>query len=206
MLIKIIFLRHVRIIWSRKVRRYQRLIRSRKSKTDRHTIANRNDQIVNSLLQKHIITELRTILQRESQNMQRNRLKLYSRELPLYCPYDYKMLFVFKFCNTCLWTHLYFEYQRCENLDVVLIEFLLVFHIMCTFSDLVSSYHANTRTIWIQFNSCRLKSDSTHHFFRNACTRSGSLRFSQFSGCWLILSVYILMSFDFPFVRLVGVR
>ena len=32
------------------------------------------------------------------------------------------------------------------------------------------------------------------------------LRFSQFSGCWLILSVYILMSFDFPFVRLFGVR
>jgi hypothetical protein len=29
---------------------------------------------------------------------------------------------------------------------------------------------------------------------------------SQFSGCWLILSVYILMSFDFPFVRLFGVR
>jgi hypothetical protein len=45
------------------------------------------------------------------------------------------------------------------------------------------------------------KSDSTYHFFRNACTKSGSLRFSQFSGCWLILSVYILMSFDFPFVR-----
>jgi hypothetical protein len=51
-----------------------------------------------------------------------------------------------------------------------------------------------------------LKSDSTNHFFRNACTKSGSLRFSQFSGCWLILSVYILMSFDFPFVRLFGVR
>jgi len=28
-----------------------------------------------------------------------------------------------------------------------------------------------------------LKSDSTHHFFRNTCTKSGSLRFSQFSGC-----------------------
>jgi hypothetical protein len=27
-----------------------------------------------------------------------------------------------------------------------------------------------------------------------------------FSGCWLILSVYIIMSFDFPFVRLFGVR
>jgi hypothetical protein len=26
--------------------------------------------------------------------------------------------------------------------------------------------------------------------FRNACTKSGSLRFSQFSGCWLILYVY----------------
>ena len=35
---------------------------------------------------------------------------------------------------------------------------------------------------------------------------SGSLRFSQFSGCWLILSVYIIMSFDFPFIRLFGVR
>jgi hypothetical protein len=42
-----------------------------------------------------------------------------------------------------------------------------------------------------------LKSDSTHHFFRNACTKSGSLRFSQLSGCWLILSVYIIMSLDF---------
>ena len=28
-----------------------------------------------------------------------------------------------------------------------------------------------------------LKSDSTHHFFRHACTKSGSLWFSQFSGC-----------------------
>ena len=43
-----------------------------------------------------------------------------------------------------------------------------------------------------------VKSDSTHHFFGNACTNSGSLRFSQFSGCRLILSVYIFMSFDFP--------
>ena len=25
-----------------------------------------------------------------------------------------------------------------------------------------------------------------------------SLRFSQFSGCWLIFSVCIIMSFDFP--------
>ena len=28
-----------------------------------------------------------------------------------------------------------------------------------------------------------VKSDSTHHFFGNACTKSGSLQFSQFSGC-----------------------
>ena len=32
------------------------------------------------------------------------------------------------------------------------------------------------------------------------------ITFSLFSGCWLILSVYILMSFDFPFGRLFGVR
>jgi hypothetical protein len=37
-------------------------------------------------------------------------------------------------------------------------------------------------------------------------TKRVELRFSQFSGCWLILSVYIIMSFDFPFVRLFGVR
>ena len=41
---------------------------------------------------------------------------------------------------------------------------------------------------------------------RGIGTKSGSLRFSQFSGCWLILSVYIIMSFDFPFIRLFGVR
>ena len=46
-----------------------------------------------------------------------------------------------------------------------------------------------------------LKSDSTHHFFRNACTKSGSLRFSQFSGCWLILSmcdVKVFLTFASP--------
>jgi hypothetical protein len=32
------------------------------------------------------------------------------------------------------------------------------------------------------------------------------MQISQFSGCLLILSVYIIMSFDFPFVRLFGVR
>ena len=54
---------------------------------------------------------------------------------------------------------------------------------------------------------CAVESHSTHHLFGNACTMSESLRFSQFSGRWLILSVYILMSFYFPFVlRLLGVR
>ena len=32
------------------------------------------------------------------------------------------------------------------------------------------------------------------------------LKNSKKEGCWLILSVYIIMSFDFPFVRLFGVR
>ena len=51
-----------------------------------------------------------------------------------------------------------------------------------------------------------VKSDSTHHFFGNACTKLGPLRFSQFSGYWLIFSVFCLMSFAFPFGRLLGVR
>jgi hypothetical protein len=70
-----------------------------------------------------------------------------------------------------------------------------------------------------KLNSCKLFGDELILFLRIhliwimkrklkhfTCTKSGSLRFSQFSGCWLILSVYILMSFDFPFVRLLGVR
>jgi hypothetical protein len=43
-----------------------------------------------------------------------------------------------------------------------------------------------------------LKSDSTHHFFRNACTKSGSLRFSQFSGCWLFCLFIYLWVLTFP--------
>ena len=58
--------------------------------------------------------------------------------------------------------------------------------------------------IFLRFGA--VKSDSTHHFFGNACTKSGPLRFPQFSGCWLILSVWWFMSFAFPFGRLLGVR
>ena len=68
-------------------------------------------------------------------------------------------------------------------------------------------YHElETLGSYIMFRSSIPRVASIHHFFRNACTKSGSLRFSQFSGCWLILSVYIIMSFDFSFVRLFGVR
>jgi hypothetical protein len=73
-------------------------------------------------------------------------------------------------------------------------------------SDKDTNYWGSVNVICIFASYGALKSDSTHHFFRNACTKSGSLRFSQFSGCWLILSVYIIMSFDFAFVRLFGVR
>ena len=48
-----------------------------------------------------------------------------------------------------------------------------------------------------------LKSDSTLQFFRNSCTKSGSLRFSQLSGCWLILSVYILNEFWLSLCKIV---
>jgi hypothetical protein len=49
------------------------------------------------------------------------------------------------------------------------------------------SYHSDSRNLWAVMKEGgfggALKYDSTHHFFRNACTKSGSLRFSQFSGC-----------------------
>jgi hypothetical protein len=48
---------------------------------------------------------------------------------------------------------------------------------------------ARSRHSFITTSCIRLLS-----LIRNACTKSGSLLFSQFSGCWLILSVYILMS------------
>jgi len=38
-----------------------------------------------------------------------------------------------------------------------------------------------------------LNSDSTHHFLRNACTKSGSLRFSQFIGCCVILQFFAII-------------
>jgi hypothetical protein len=39
-----------------------------------------------------------------------------------------------------------------------------------------------------------LKSDSTHHFFRNACTKSGSLRFSAFQ---LLTDFVCLYTYEF---------
>ena len=39
-----------------------------------------------------------------------------------------------------------------------------------------------------------LKSDSTHHFFRNACTKSGSLRFSVFR---LLTDFVCLYNYEF---------
>jgi hypothetical protein len=51
-----------------------------------------------------------------------------------------------------------------------------------------------------------LKSDSTHQFFRNGFTKSGSLRFSVFRLLTDFVCLYTYMSFDFPFVRLFGVR
>ena len=40
-----------------------------------------------------------------------------------------------------------------------------------------------------------VKSDSTHHFFGNACTKLGPLRFSQFSGYWLIFFCFLPYEF-----------
>ena len=77
-----------------------------------------------------------------------------------------------------------------------------LFYLFCS-SIVINAVISNSTTISLEMP---VPSQGHYGFFRNACTKSGSLRFTLFSGCWLILSVYILMSFDFPFGKLFGVR
>ena len=53
-------------------------------------------------------------------------------------------------------------------------------------------YHQTLLTERGRFGA--LKSDSTHHFFRNACTKSGSLRFSVFQ---LLTDFVCLYNYEF---------
>jgi hypothetical protein len=69
---------------------------------------------------------------------------------------------------------------------------------------------SNSEKIWkiwkkSKLNSekiCKIQKKSKLNCAKIWCGYNGC----QFSGCWLILSVCIIMSFDFPFVRLFGVR
>jgi hypothetical protein len=103
--------------------------------------------------------------------------------------HSFPVKYFWHFC----WLPYLYTFSLCENASFIIVS--------------AETEYISTRSWYrnINFWFGALKSDSTHHFFRNACTKSGSLRFSQFSS-WLILSVYILMSFEFPFVRLFGVR
>jgi hypothetical protein len=102
------------------------------------------------------------------------------------------------------------SYGSCRDvaLNGLLLQQSYIFHPLQTTFRIAYNYFIcrvhQLSSCWVVFLLTLHGKD--YHFFRNACTKSGSLRFSQFSGCWLILSVYILMSFDFPFVRLFGVR
>jgi hypothetical protein len=64
------------------------------------------------------------------------------------------------------------------------------------------------RKIFLTFllTSLSLYIFNIHHFFRNACIKSGLLRLHCFPVVDWFLSVYILMSFDFPFGRLLCVQ
>ena len=76
----------------------------------------------------------------------------------------------------------------------------------CIFTKLNAVFILNTAA-WTNFFLQRLiPSQIPDRFSKLLSSTAVPLRFSQFSGCWLILSVYIIMSFDFPFVRLFGVR
>jgi hypothetical protein len=43
--------------------------------------------------------------------------------------------------------------------------------------------HTSIKKIFLTFLLTPYLYTFSHHFFRNGCTKSGSLRFSQFSGC-----------------------
>jgi hypothetical protein len=54
----------------------------------------------------------------------------------------------------------------------------------------------------VTFVKNRIFKDLQHLLFKCSIT----IYINLTDSCWLILSVFILMSFDFPFVRLFGVR
>ena len=100
--------------------------------------------------------------------------------------------------------------QRSQSFKMYFTLILVIFYRNCLVTKYTIGFNRFVCALYFIKNIVLLISylpfNSTHHFLRNACTKLGSLQFSQFSGCWLILSVYILMSFDFPFGRLFGVR
>jgi hypothetical protein len=69
-------------------------------------------------------------------------------------------------------------------------------------TSIVNHLHQQPRVSW-RILTTKVNVKNT---FTSQIDKKYFWRFSQFSGCWLILSVYIFMSFDFPFGRLFGVR
>ena len=90
-----------------------------------------------------------------------------------------------------------------ENIKKIIPTAIYVLYLKRQIIKCLSAYYVTVNVTLIQGKYLRrkkkyesrrfgaLKSDSTHHFVRNTCTKSVSIQFSQFSGCWLILSVYI---------------
>ena len=79
-----------------------------------------------------------------------------------------------KFCGECLGSHLRFKKFKSHHV----IDLSSIGSRIPTSSKINCEIHTD-----IQIDYFCSQHDSTHHFFRNACTKSGSLRFSQFSGC-----------------------
>jgi hypothetical protein len=68
----------------------------------------------------------------------------------------------------------------CRRAHALSMLFVFVWYMMVNYYKL-DIFRRECRGIEIEPD---IVSDSTHHFFRNACTKSGSLRFSQFSGAF----------------------
>ena len=90
-----------------------------------------------------------------------------------------------------------------QNLKLLNFKFAIIAHISNKYKQNTSA--SRSIFFWKLWQPL-MDMNNVANFFGNACTKSGPLRFSKFSGCWLTLSVYWLMSFVFPFGRLLGVR
>ena len=92
--------------------------------------------------------------------------------------------------------------QRSQSFKMYFTLILVIFYRNCLVTKYTIGFNRFVCALYFINNIVLLISylsfNSTHHFFRNVCTKSGSLQFSQFSGCSLICLFIYLWVLTFP--------